>query len=797
MNGVCLPGSTLFLNAYVNNVGDQPVESLIVLKLDGLPDQQFERRYTFPPHEVRQVPIRVTIPLSFRNKPHASVEATVFGIVDGREVMLDVNGVPVRNNLRIPISTYPLLTFSSIPRPPEQLPWWFWPPQIPDYSYEIIVANKVASGSSRAMFGQTLRPQPTDMEDWQALDVSVIADDFVLRNANTLDSLRRHMNSGGAVWVMLDKVPIELVRPLLVAGQSIEVLDKTQITDFVAESSEASVKTLSLADRTVSSSAPFDLVRTIQSGGDATFWVDNWPIAITFPIGDGKLVLTTLDASAWVRNRVGKQDDVNRSSFFEPQVWNSVLFRKLFTVKHPRQNYPVGTHEHSVGVGREFAQSMIGNPVVPRGTVAATLLGFVVFLAAGTGWFGMRGQWKAIAIATPALGMVVATIFLGIASSVRHDIPEMSASLSLAKVGSDGLSSLIYQQGAVNLISTRDMSLQSQLPGTAAVDSTVVTSGLKRFEQNGFEQWSLKNATWPPGIWSYQAEVVEHHHDSRIVTASVTAQGLNIKLPDSVEDLSDLVLCFQPGQPMLGKRVGQNWLFDGSQPASVNRWTSAGLLDNEQLRRQQVMNSLLIPNQNTPGWTNSLMGWTAAQQSIHWSHEMPHHGSTLMILPVQMSKPDAGQHVLVPAGLIRLQYDPRDPAQTLIFHPDSGAWLDRSTRSAKLALRFSIPESLLPLEVDTVELQLDMNAAKRSVTLYNTNAEPKLLATLDSPSIPWKASFKANELEVSSEGNFHIMIQVSDRIGLSAGELDESELSWNINSFRASCTGHRKSMLKN
>ncbi len=769
---------------------------MIVLKLDGLADQQFERRYTFPPHEVRQVPIRVTIPKSWRDKDYASVEATIFGFVDGREVMLDVNGVPVRNNLRIPISTYPVLTFASIPRPPEQLPWWFWPPQTPDYPYEIIVASKVIAGSSRAMFGQTLRPQPTDLEDWQALDVSVIASDYVLKNANTLDSLRRHMNAGGAVWIMLDKVPVELVRPLLATGQSIEVLDQTELTEFVVESTEISVRTLSPADRTVQSAEPTKLIRTTSSGGETTFWVDSWPIAITFPQGDGRLVLTTLDASAWVRNRVGAQDDPMRTSTFEPRVWNSVLFRKLFSVKQPHHDYPVGTEDQSVSLGREFAQTMIGNPVAPRGTVAATLIGFVLALAIITFWLGLRGQWKAMAVATPALGLTVSAVFLGIAAGMRRDIPEMTASLSLVRVSSDGLSSLIHQQGAVNLTSSREMTLQSSLPGTASVDSNVVTSGLKRFERNGLENWALKNTSWPPGTWSYQAEVVEHH-ESRIAKGTLSAKGLTVQLPDDLKGLNDLVLCFQPGQPILGKQVEEGWLFDGSQPAGLNRWTSAGLLDNEQLRRQQVMNRLLIPKENSPGWSSSLLGWGSNQPAIQWSHEMVRQGSSLMILPVHVSAPEVGQQILVPAGLMRLQYDPRVASQSSTFNPESGAWIDRSAQPAKLALRFSIPESLLPLGVDTVDLQLDMNAAKRTVKIYNNKEQPKLLATLDSPSIPWQGSFKADELDVSPDGNIDVIIEVSDRIGSNAGEVDDSALSWNVNSFRASCSGRRLSLLKN
>lgn len=784
------------LTAYVNNRGDRPVEALIVWKLLGQPEQQFEVRYEFPPNQTRQVPIRVPIPEQWKDQSHAEIEVTIFGIVDGREVMLDVEGVPLRDTIRLPISRDPVVAYSSIPTYPQPHPWWYWPARSPNYNYEIIISGKVHSGSSRATIGQTDRPHPFAMSDWQSIDVCIVCDQATLKNANTLDSLRRFIHSGGTAWVLLDEIPLELIRPLLAPGQSCELVDRVELAKFVVDAPDGSLRTLSPVDRTVDSAEPVSFCRVVAAGAKVTHEIDGWPAALTFPQGDGQLFITALAAPGWVRKRTTLQNDPNTSSSFEPRVWNTVLMRSIFCARSRRIELPQGALDHRSQLGRDFAQTMIGNPVASRSLISLVLIAFVSTLTVATAWFGWFGTWKRLAVLVPGVSMLVALGLVVGSLQMRRDIPETAASLRVARTEVTGNSTIVHEQGLVNLTSSRQMQLECDNEGVASVDPSLATSGLKRFESRGLESWSLKNSDWPPGLWSYQAEFVELH-DRSVLTGRLSESGLEVSMPEKLDNLTEAILSYQPGQPILGVQKGDVWLFDGSQLASKNRWTTSSILGDEQVGQQQVLNKLLSPNDKLAGWSNSVLFWTNASSSSKWTSELAQQGSTLHILPICLQSPPIQQSVLIPAGLIGVAFDHRDTSRSSTFSERTGAWLESSTQAAKVSLRFSLPECVLPFHVDSIELRLDINAPQRSVKLSNTiSGQPKLLDTLSSPSVPWVKRFNRDDLNIDEQGNFFVVLEVSDRVGLATGEVDDKVINWNVNAFQANCRGSRRSMLE-
>ncbi len=796
VNGVCRPGSVLSLTAYVNNRGEKPVEAIVVGKLAGQPDQQFELRYTFPPKQIRQVPLRIPIPPHYKDKTHVEIDAFLMGLIDGREVMLDEGGVPLKESMRIPVNREPAVAFINVAKGELPYPWWYWPSRAPEFDYEISVSSKVAGGSSRATLGQFGRPHLTALPEWQSIDVAVIAEQQPLRNPHTIDSLRRFIHSGGSVWIMMDRIPDNLIRPLLAPGQTCESIDRTQLTRFIVDAPDGSLRSLSEADRTVSSVKPIDFVRAIFSGGQVTHSIDGWPAGVIFKQGDGQVWITTLAANGWIRPRTTVQNNPLTSSSFEPCVWNSVTIRKLFSTKPIRDELRIGSSDHQSDIGRQFAQSMVGNPVAPRTPVALTLLAFVAILVSVTAWFGWNGQWQRLAIAVPFLGGAVAIGMVASSMRLRRDIAEMSASLNVARSTADGNSSIIKQQGVVNLARNREMMLNSSLAGSSAVDTSLVASGVKRFESNGFDSWTLKNADWPTGLWSYQAEYLEHH-PTKVLEGEFDSDGLSISIPTELTTLEDAVLSFRPGQPVLAKRDGSRWQFDGSQIAGRNRWTNSAMLNSEQLRRQQVLNKILSPKDNAQGWSSSLMGWSNNLSYGTWSTELEHQNSTLQILPVTLKPPAIGTTVLVPSGVIAIDYDQRSSSRSSAYNVLTGSWIDKSTQAAKIELKFSLPECLLPFKTQSIELRIDMNAPNRTVKLTNSGgAEKKTLAQLEGPSIPWSRRLTADELSIDAEGNFYLQIEVSQPRGSAAGEIDETTSSWNINSLHASCTGQRQSMFE-
>jgi hypothetical protein len=333
--------------------------------------------------------------------------------------------------------------------------------------------------------------------------------------------------------------------------------------------------------------------------------------------------------------------------------------------------------------------------------------------------------------------------------------------------------------------------------GIAEVDPTLSIGGIKRLERIGFDRWILKNEAWPPGMWNYQCEVVDHH-DILQAKATLGPDGLTITPPAHLT-VADPIVCYRPGQPMICRPLGTSWLMDGTANAGIDRWTEAALLDNEQLRRQEVLNQTLVATgKSSFRFFESFVCWDNSVPVAAWNTELSSSGSTLRSLPIHIETPPAGPEFLIPRGLVAMSQDHRQNAVSSSYNQETGAWQSQLSKASRVALKFSIPSCALPFESDKVNLYLDINAPRRTVKLFNSAGEDAIeLATLESPSLPWSGSFSAEQLKVDSAGNFYILFEVSERQDNSEAGLGESILNWKVQSFQASCTGRRQKLLGN
>jgi len=148
----------------------------------------------------------------------------------------------------------------------------------------------------------------------------MIGEKRALDDAAFVESLKRFIAQGGRVWIMLDRVDSEAVRPLLGTGQMCETVDEIEVNKFVITRSNSSTKFIE-ADRTVESVDPFVFKRVIYSGGRVSHSVGDWPAAIWMPVGYGEVLLTTLECGAWIKKRADPSPYLLYQSEFESHEW--------------------------------------------------------------------------------------------------------------------------------------------------------------------------------------------------------------------------------------------------------------------------------------------------------------------------------------------------------------------------------------------------------------------------------------------------------------------------------------------
>lgn len=772
-------GGIAVLKATVTNSGSTEAEGTLVASVVGVADIQSARKVALAAGESNAYELYIQMPDELVGQTMVDIKVTLVEQYGDQEVIVSTGGRPAEHELTLSVDRLPTLAALVMDQEPDNQPFWYWPPVLPHASYELSVASRVDAGNSRETANFESSAIPVNASDWDLMDVTILADENALADASFVESLKRFVSSGGKLWVMLDRISTESVRPLLGAGQTCETLDEIELNDFVVEVS-GSITRLEESDRTVNSDLPFKMKRVLHSGGRVTHTIDGWPAAIWMPVGYGEILLTTLDCNAMIVDRPNPSLDMRMYTAYTSQMWARQLALDV----------NAGRYDTPLNEKTDYELQHIGNPVVPRAWVARALVGFCLLLAVIGARLAWGGELSLLGAIVPAVSLLFGVALMVASTYVRKDVPESNAKLQLVQIVEDGSSALVREKGAVHLEGEAAMQLVSQADGHADV-AAEMASGIPRYTMTDFQQWELSNQAWSSGTWRYDADYVLPTSDM-VARAQVTENGVELELPDSLSKLEDPVFTFAVGDPMLCSTNAAGLTCDGSLEADGERWITGTIISNEQQRRLQVYQQFFKADERVGQLSHVLYGWTEPwADGPKWSKDLEINGAALIAMPVRLQRPQGGKQIFVPHGLVQLQRDPDKTGQTSAFNERTGKWTKELTYAAEADLQFSLPPELLPFSASEIELVLDIKAPNRDVRLTaNLGAEKVEVVALKSPSIPWQATITQLEiLQDLRDGVLKMTLEVSDRTDVSDPAAASSVVAWEIDRFRMSARG--------
>ena len=774
-------GGVFALRATVRNLGSTPALGQLVGRLTGQVGEEDRRHIELAAGEQKEFDLQLRISASFKNAL-ANAIVTLNAIENGREVLLQQGDEPVTQTLTGKVEDDRVATAISLPSEPPDGPYWRWPHAEEYAPYEIIVAARVDSGLSRRCISIDSEPLPLNSTAWQGIDSLIIGNPETLKDAATLAAVQYFLQRGGRALVMLDLVDTDLVRDLLVHGQQCETVDTVDLNHFVME--VRSPIQLSLSDRTMDNDKPMRMKRVLQQGGRVTHSIDGWPAAVCMKVGDGELLLTTLESRAWLKIRaLHKTEEVRNRANFTVPLWSGTLSNELSTQRLP---------EPIEAIGFSYPIELIGTPVVSHKLVGVVLIGFCVLLAGVGGWNAFFGDLKRIGVLAPSLALISSVPLCATAMWSRKDIPSMVSELQFIQFWPNG-GGLMRGNAAVYLGASRSMDLVGKSDGFA-IPSENIESGIRSITTTDFQNWRLSNTDWPPGTWRYSTEIVMPQ-ESLSASAKLTTLGLELELPPGLPSRAeDLVLSFTPGSPCMGNLIDQNnrLLVDGKLPAEENRWTSASIVSDEQGRRARVYNNLFLPSETSrvPPM-RTLYFWTELwPQSPSWNTDLQRRGAALVAVPIELATPDVGSDVLIPYPLIKIEAQEDSISISNMLKYRTGYWADEASMEAKADLTFVLPQEVVPLAASSMKIDWDIEAPKRTVKLiWSANDSPAVLVELLSPSIPWSGTIDdPRVMEDLSDGRFNLRIEVTNGDGFENSS-QSSYISWRIKHLRISVSG--------
>ena len=745
-----VPGKWGLLRVVIANPADHPVELLASSYFDGESHVQYARSIWVPAHARRSAWYPVLTP-ALISKDQSQV--------DVKSLLIDRTTTQEKNSQErvIDVPTGGVLHSGSLnlqhERPVTGL--------IADDDAEARMLIDVAR-QSRNLASPVLSlagdPLPPSWESLDAFDQLVIASDRVLDDPLGLIAIRRWVEDGGRLWIMLDKVTPDTPSALLGDAFGCQLVDRTSLVDLQVKDVRKTVKHED--GPLLHFDEPVELVRVLATDIPVAYTAAGWPAAFWQPIGRGNVLFTTLGSRGWTRARTTDDPPPIDAQRPLPYVATGPLAALAVDFLQPRSQ-PAPSPE----VWRTYVQEEIGHRIVGRGSIAAVLGSlFLGILACGV-WLARRERLAHLAWLGPLLAAASTLLLVGMGYRSRQAVPDTVALAEFAEMAP--ASSEVRVRGLMGVYSANPQAapFQANHGGMFAFDSPAHDAQTRRMVSTDLDQWHWENVVLPAGLSVAPFSFSTTLDEPPLATATFDEMGIIGRLDiGPLKDPGDAILLGPAGTNMSVRletdgsfhAVRQDILADG-------QFVGADVLDDGQRRRQDVLRQVApqLGTQTTP----RLLLWTSAfDPGFVVASEAHMVENALVSLPLVLTKPAAGTRVTIPSPLITYEATSSPDGSQLspAYSNADRRWVGPLVRSTQATVRFHLPDTALPLRVEQATLTIRIQAPSRKLEIAGWNGDRQVpLASKTSPVGTFEFDLHpADALAIDAQGGLLLNINV-------------------------------------
>ncbi len=744
------------VGATVANPTDEAVDLMVALSFDDAPRVQFATPVWLPPQSSRRVwfpvrPPRVERPDADADDDGKPKKATAFSI---EGLLLDVDSDSDRE-AQLSRSSGLLVTardnwLGGVLSDTED-----------DVAIQTAVAMRTGIELSRRLSYMTARDTPAIALGWQALDTLTLTAQNPELDAAQVAALRQWVISGGRLWVMLDQVDNDFMRRLLLDDWSIEPVDRVQLPRFTIESANPKRDPLTLEYE-----VPIEQVRVLAPGFEVLQTVNGWPAAMRRPIGNGWMLVTTLDPRGW--RQVEDQPDAN-SALVELSNWFN---------RPP----PVGASLDAAMQQHTVAQ--VGYKIADRITVMPIMVGYCVLLLAVGVVLHRRDRLERLPLLGGGLAIVAAGAMLVIGATSRQQVPATVAQTQWVQVAPDQGQAVVESIVALYSPDDQPANLAGSAGGVAwptdAGDSgrnlRLVSSDLDRWE------WRRLQAV-AGGLRSVKFEHVTRLDQPVSAVGRFGPNGLDVTLrAGRFTSFNDVLIATPEGRLAANPKGDAAWT--GGESLDGGRYLADAVLNDQQRQRQAFYASVL----DRPGYPAepTLLGWAEpADVGVSALDGAQSRGDALVAVPIRIEPAEPGQKVSVPAALIdSTSLRDKQRRSTLSLRNEmNGQWLELSHGGTSYR-RFFVPRAVRPMRVESGKIILGFRAPGRVVTVFCFDGQTRReLKKLENPIGEVEIDIPQLQSAVGADGAFDVGITVSSSPG------GDATAMWQVTRFEVNLSG--------
>ncbi|MCA9050954.1 MAG: hypothetical protein KDA89_19590, partial [Planctomycetaceae bacterium] len=628
---------------------------------------------------------------------------------------------------------------------------------------------------------ETLDGYPEALE---CLDQLVITSRNLHERSDACDAIRVWTQRGGRTWLCVDQTGSDTVRALLGDALPLTIVDETTLNHVEMKIAPSAPERHTERSVTRDFPNPVRLVRAIAERGETHWTVDDWPIVVELPFGNGTFLLTFMSPEVYVQVEGGR-----RTLPCAVQI-SECLFRSSGGDSLIQQT-----------VLADAAASQIGYSVPSRSFAAVVMLSFVVLMTVAGLRLYRQDAATRLSWIIPALSVLCAVpaVWSGhrsrnVAPSTAVDQLVMTSVDGQTVLAADGLTS-VYQPAPTSLsVQMNDYAIM--MPDTTA-DSG---EGIRRIVWTDLGQSRWENLSQDAGIRNFQVRSLTRLETPEAVKAVLTERGLTGQLTGTdPRGISDPLLAGEaPDRAAVILHPDGSFTSSQKDVLAPNEFVTGTILSDAQKRHSRVYEELFRTKGRDYMFPDrpALMFWTASPSgSVGIGESQTQRiGTSLVIRNIELTPPAADTPITIPATLLPLKsVRNADGGVGLAFSNRHREWLQQEAASTTL-LEVRLPEVCLPFDADAGEITLRISAGSRKVRLLcGRRTAPTEVATLDSPAGLFTLPLTSEHLTgLSEDGLLYILLEVGAAEVEEEEEMGVREDHWRVERLLVSLHGQRR-----
>ncbi|HVS36579.1 MAG TPA: hypothetical protein VMS17_13525, partial [Gemmataceae bacterium] len=583
------------------------------------------------------------------------------------------------------------------------------------------------------------RPLPPTEQAFSGIDHLIVASDRIADDPAGMRALRHWVEQGGRVWVLLDRVDPDKIAPLLGDALDFQLVDRVGLTSFPIEGPTP-------PDRTTEE-RPVDFARVLLPAQDHVLYtIQSWPLLFTRQIGQGKAIFTTLGPRGWYR-------------------WNAIQAayiprNALTAVAQELQSTPEKTAFQADRDLRPLLTEAVGYWVVSPGAAALIFGGALLAALLAAVILRKARRRELLGWICPLAALGAAGVFFGLGEASRRSAPATAAMVQLVDAVPDSNEAAV--RGVLEVYGPNVESVQAaaEQGGFYELDAKATGGQTRRFIQTDLDAWHWDESllSRDPRFGSFHAVVATDGPMTAV--AHFGPNGLEGKLSAGpFHELADAVLT-----PPNGRGLAVHVAPDGAFHAGADdvlplgQYLAGAVLSDRQQRRQVVYQKYLSPPKTGRFDGPDVLHAWAKPIDLHFTpvQEARLTGDALLDLPLHLERPPAGTHVTIPGPLVRYR---QRRTTTLWSQPTLSAPM-----GAALELRFQLPGSVLPFQVESARVSAKFDAPDRRVKIAGlADGKPVELFSAENPTDPIRIDLADERFHrLDADGCLHLNVSFGD-----------------------------------